>query len=152
MTILAIARPDGGVSIMRLIGEADAEAELAKWRSVNPAGHVGYHVIAEADIPQDRTYRNAWMSDGGAIRHDMAKARQLHRQLMRVARAPLLAALDIAYQRADEAADAAAKAQIAAQKQALRDATADPRIEAAQTPEELKAAWPQALGLTPPGR
>jgi len=30
-------------------------------------------------------------------------------------------------------------------EQALRDVTADPRIEAAQTPEELKSLIPEAL-------
>ena len=38
-----------------------------------------------------------------------------------------------------ETADTAAQADIAAQKQALRDVTEDARIEAASTPEELKA-------------
>lgn len=37
---------------------------------------------------------------------------------------------------------------IAAKKQALRDVTADPAIEAALTPEALKAAWPEALKAT----
>ena len=35
--------------------------------------------------------------------------------------------------------------EIEAQKQSLRDATADPAIEAAQTPEALKAVWPSVL-------
>jgi hypothetical protein len=33
-------------------------------------------------------------------------------------------------------------ATIEAAKQALRDAPADPAIDAAQTPDQLKAAWP----------
>jgi hypothetical protein len=37
-------------------------------------------------------------------------------------------------------------AEIEAEKQRLRDAPADPRIDAAETPEELKAVWP----LDPP--
>jgi hypothetical protein len=47
--------------------------------------------------------------------------------------------LDMAYLRADESKDEVAKATIAAEKQALRDAPADPAIDAAGTPEELKA-------------
>ena len=56
-----------------------------------------------------------------------------------------MAALDIDYQRADEAADVARKREVVRRKQALRDVTDDPAIEAAQTPEELKAAIPAAL-------
>ena len=56
-----------------------------------------------------------------------------------------LAALDVEYQHADERGDVAEKARIAAKKQALRDVTADPAIEAAQTPEALKAVWPDIL-------
>lgn len=76
---------------------------------------------------------------------NMKKARDIQRDRIRVMRAPLLAELDIAYQRADEQDDAEAKADIAARKQSLRDATKDPAIEAARTPEELKAVIPDAL-------
>lgn len=70
---------------------------------------------------------------------DMNKARDIHRGALRAAREPILAELDVAYQRADEMGDTAAKAAIAKEKQRLRDVTNDPRIDSAQTPEELKA-------------
>jgi Iap family predicted aminopeptidase len=76
---------------------------------------------------------------------NMAKAREIQRDRIRALREPLFADLDVAYQRADENGDAEAKAAIAARKQALRDATKDPAIDAAKTPEELKAAIPDAL-------
>ena len=41
--------------------------------------------------------------------------------------------------------DAATMEAVAARKQALRDVTADPAIEAARTPEELKGVWPEVL-------
>jgi len=62
--------------------------------------------------------------------------------MMREARAPLLADLDVAYQRADEAEDQGAKRVIATRKKALRDITELPEIEAATTAEELKLIWP----------
>lgn len=70
---------------------------------------------------------------------DMDKAREIHRQNLRLERAPLLAALDVAYQRADEAGDDAAKADVIARKKALRDLPADPRIDSAKTAEDLLA-------------
>jgi hypothetical protein len=74
---------------------------------------------------------------------DMEKARDIHRDKMRVARAPLLTTLDVAFQRALE--QNANTATIVAQKQALRDVTSDPAIEAAQTVDQLKAVWPDIL-------
>lgn len=78
------------------------------------------------------------------IKINMAKAREIHRAKMREARAPLLSALDVQFQRALEAN--ASTAEIVAKKQALRDVTSDPAIELAQTTEELKSIWPNILG------
>lgn len=78
-----------------------------------------------------------------SITIDMTKARDIQRDRMRAARAPKLASLDIAFQRALETG--ADTSDIVAQKQALRDVTSDPAIEAAETPEALKAVWPDIL-------
>lgn len=130
--ILLYATP--AEEIVKWPAHRQAEINAAAIRPVNPA-----------EIPQDRTYRNAWTDTGAAIGHDMGKARELHKAALRRVRAPLLAELDVAYIRADEAGDAVAKASIASQKQALRDATDDPAIAAAKTAEELKAAIPEVL-------
>ena len=88
-------------------------------------------------VPADRTFRGAWQFNGAAVEIDMAAARDIHRDKLRADRAPQLAALDVAYMKAlEQGGDTAA---IAAQKQALRDVTADARIDAAATPDELKA-------------
>jgi len=70
---------------------------------------------------------------------DMTKAREIKRDQLRAERQPVLEALDVAYMRAQEAGDTAKQDAIAADKQALRDATVDPAIDAAATPDELKA-------------
>lgn len=98
-----------------------------------------------AALPDDRTYRNAWVHHPvRGVEHDMAKARELHRNRLREARAPALAALDAEYLKADETADKKKKDDAAAKKQALRDVTAHPSIEAAQDIAALKAC---TLGL-----
>lgn len=102
-------------------------------------------VAHRVDYPKDRTYRNAWTWNGTAVTHDMAKAREIHRDALRRVRAPKLVALDVEYQKADEASDTAKKRDIAARKQALRDATKHSAIDAAQTVDELKAAVPAVL-------
>ena len=75
------------------------------------------------------------------ININMDKARDIHRDKVRQARKPLLEAKDVAFMRAVEAQDTDTQATVAAEKQALRDATAATAIDAASTPEELKAAW-----------
>lgn len=78
---------------------------------------------------------------------NMDKARDIKRDMIREERKPILEALDVQYMRATEVQDVALMAEVAAKKQALRDATKDPAIDAAATPEELKAVRPQALDI-----
>ena len=82
------------------------------------------------------------------ININMNKARAIHREKVRQARNPKLAAKDVEFQRALETgADTSA---IVAAKQALRDAPASAAIEAATTPDELKASWDaELLGDSP---
>jgi len=70
------------------------------------------------------------------------KAKDIKRDQFRIARKPLLEALDVAFMRAVEQGDTAAQASIAAQKQALRDVTDLPLPDDL---EALKAFVPPAL-------
>ena len=83
-----------------------------------------------------------------SITINMTKAKNIHKNAIREKRKPLLEALDIEFQKALETgADTSA---IVAKKKALRDAPADSGIDAATTPDELKASWDTAvLGTTP---
>ena len=82
------------------------------------------------------------------IKTDMAKAKEIHKTNIRVAREPKLTALDIEFQRALETS--ADTTSIVSKKKALRDAPANTSIEAAKTESELKAAWDTAiLGTSP---
>lgn len=76
---------------------------------------------------------------------NMQKAKEIKKDLVRAERKPLLDALDVEMLRAIESNNLSKQAEIAAKKQALRDATADPAILNASTPEELKAAIPAAF-------
>ena len=83
-----------------------------------------------------------------SITINMTKAKEVHKRAIRYARKPLLEALDIEFQQALEtSSDTTA---IVSKKKALRDAPANAAIDAASTPEELKASWDTAvLGTTP---
>lgn len=89
--------------------------------------------------PPDRAFRSAWKKAGVAFDYNMAECRNITRDRLRREREPLLRALDVEAIRAGETDNRLKIAEVAAQKQALRDITADPRIEAAVSIEELKA-------------
>jgi len=79
---------------------------------------------------------------------DMAKAREIHKTNIREARTPLLAALDVEFQKAQETS--ASTTDIVAKKQALRDAPADSGIATASDEAALKAQWKtDILGTSP---
>lgn len=145
-----LGREDGSVATIQIIRQPDGrwpsvEECVAKWPEEHRTAVRSYRPYEVTEIPADRSFRNAWKDEGGKVVVDMPKAREIWREVLRTMRGPLLTALDVAYQRADEQNDAAAKADVARRKQALRDVTADPAIEAAQTPEELKQVIPAAL-------
>ena len=70
---------------------------------------------------------------------DTAKAREIHKTNIRLARASKFAELDIEFQKALETG--ASTTDIVAKKQALRDAPADSGIASAKTEAQLKAQW-----------
>lgn len=152
MKKIIYTRPDGGLSVVtpvrntapRLETLTDEEIERRALEKLPPDA-INPRLVDASAIPQDRTFRNAWTQIGSDVVHDMGKCRALHRTKLRELRKPRLEALDSAYLCADERADTTAKKQIAMQKQALRDVTADPAIDAAITPEALKAVMPEIL-------
>lgn len=86
---------------------------------------------------KDRTFRNAWHLDGGAISVDMDKARDIQRDKIRAERRPRLEQLDAAFMKALERSDPTSE--IAALKEKLRNAPDHPLIVAAENPETLAA-------------
>ena len=82
------------------------------------------------------------------IKTDMAKAKEIHKTNIRVARTPKLAELDVEFQKALETSSDTTD--IVSKKQALRDAPADSAIEAATDEAGLKAQWNTSiLGTSP---
>jgi hypothetical protein len=136
---VALSRADGTVAIMLHPGSPTPQ-DIAKELAKMPAQFISQRLINANQIPNTRDYRAAWIDDGnGPIKHDMPRAREVHRERLREQRGPLLAALDTGAIRAIEDDDAPKKAQVKAAKQKLRDAPADPRIEAAQNVAALAA-------------
>lgn len=150
MRKIIYSRPDGGVSVVypvrNTIGETlttDEEIEQRAWDKL-PKDAINPRWADASEIPTDRTFRNAW-EDNAGIKVNMLKAREIHKNRLRAMRKPKFEVLDVEYMTADEVGNSSLKAQIVEKKKALRDVTIDPRIESAQTPEELKAAIPNIL-------
>ena len=157
MRKIVYMRADGGMSVVHpnrnthgeVPGITDAEVEQRAWDKM-PADAINPRWVVDGEIPTDRTFRDAW-EDAGMVRVNMPKAREIDKTNRRRARVPKLATQDAEFFKALEAwlvvqpnIPPALQAAMV-KKQALRDVTADPAIEAAKTPEELIAAWPEIL-------
>lgn len=142
----AVTRPDGGVTILVVVpmdgeDEKDLHARAARDVAKVYGEALPMRAIAEADVPADRTFRNAWTDDGKAIGCDLGRAREIVRETVRQARAGKLEALDVEMIRAlGEGAAKKDRDAIEVKKQRLRDAPADPRIDRAADVVSLKAA------------
>lgn len=143
-TTKRLFRPNaaGGVDYeLPFAGESD-EAYTARVRAFYRDAQFSE---VEVSAMPDTYFRGAWQATLGKLTVDMAKAREIHRDNLRRQRVARLAALDIEYTKAEAAGNILLKGIIEKKRQALRDVPADPRIEAANTPEALKAVIPAAL-------
>ena len=105
---------------------------------------------ADATVPSDRHFRNAWSLSGSTITEDLTESKKIFQDKIREVRNPLLAAEDVVYMKALEGADTDAQAASVKKKKALRDAPAASAISSADTIAKLKAAWDKdVLGDSP---
>jgi hypothetical protein len=123
---------NGGVSTCIPTGEISIEAVMEK---DVPKGR-NAKIVNIVDLPnQDNDFYDAWELIGGKVEVNLAKAKELTKKRLRMERAPLLTAQDIAFQRAiEEGKDTSA---IVAEKNRLRDITA--LADAETTLEGLRA-------------
>ena len=107
---------NGGVSVCIPTGEISIEAVQAK---DTPKGSL---IVDVSSLPnQHNDFFDAWELVDGKVEVSLAKATELTKKRLKAEREPLLAAQDVAFQRAQESgADTTA---IVAEKQRLRDIT-----------------------------
>lgn len=153
-----IERNDGGVSVMAFItvgytpsGEVQFAREASDENIDAEIIRAGldcksWRFLEEGEeLPEDRTFRDAWIDGITKIDVDMVKAREIQKDVLRRERAPLLEKLDVDYMKALETGNTKLQAAITAEKTLLRDITKAPEIAAAKTPDELKALTLDAL-------
>ena len=133
------------------IAEIIAQKGSCEWSDIKGA----HKEVAEccecdaADIPDDRTFRDAWEMDmdaadstysGKRVRLNKAKGVEIAKQKIREVRNKKLKDMDVKAIIADEKGDKAKKAEVITKKQKLRDATDDPRLTLADNEVDLKLA------------
>jgi hypothetical protein len=131
MQVIVFTNDSGSVSVCYPTGELPIEEVRAK---DTPVGSV---IVDNSTLP-DNDFFNAWELNDSTVSVNFNKAKELTKTRLRIEREPLLAAQDVAFQRALESgADTTA---IVAEKQRLRDITA--LADTATTLDELKAITP----------
>jgi len=104
-----------------------------------------WRVIKAYEIPDDRSFRNAWR-DRGRIEVDMPAARAIHLERVRAARTGKLNALDREWMRATGQGKKAEADAVEAKRQRLRDLPSTLLMDTAETPDDLKTLWDNELG------
>jgi hypothetical protein len=127
--VIIFTNDNGGVSVCHPTGELDINAVKAK---DTPSHSI---IVQDSELPQaDNDFFNAWELANGVVTVNITKAKEITKARLRQEREPLLAAQDVAFQRALESgADTSA---IVAEKQRLRDVTG--LVDACTTTEELR--------------
>ena len=100
-----------------------------------------FKIVDSLDIDND--YFNSYdYSEEAGAEVNIDKAKEIHLDKFRAARAPKLASLDVQYMKAIEVEDSVAASAIAVAKQELRDVT---KITLPDTLPEIKETWPDIL-------
>ena len=114
--LIIFTNENGGVSVCVPTGELDIQATKAK---DTPSHSI---IVEDTDLPQaDNDFFDAWELNDGVVSVNLTKAKSITKNRLRAERAPLLAAQDVAFQRALETG--APTTDIVAEKQRLRDIT-----------------------------
>lgn len=116
--VIIFTNENGGVSVCIPTGELPIEVVQSK----DIPGNVQSYIVAASSLPEDdNDFFDAWEQTKGIVTVNIAKAREVTKRRLRAEREPLLAAQDVAFQRAiEEGADTSA---IVAEKKRLRDIT-----------------------------
>jgi hypothetical protein len=127
--IIAFTNELGGVSICVPTGELSIQEVKAKDTPLNSV------IMDASELPEaDNDFFNSWELIDGYVLVNLGKAKLQTKDRLRAERAPLLAAQDVAFQRAlEEGKDTSV---IVAEKQRLRDITN--LVDGCKTTEELR--------------
>lgn len=158
MVVVVYQRKDGGLSVLQpadnvyisgsgpqakfktfLDSKPEKGFRLATVREIAerdvPAG-LSWKIIDDSGLPDDRYFRSAWKHDDGIVSIDMDKARNIHMDKIRKARDAALEVLDVETLKGID---------VQKEKQVLRDLPQTVDLTKADTPDELRAIWPEEI-------
>ena len=144
-------RPDGGVSVVvptrehiaRFDTEDDAISEIMA-RSVPPDATF-ISTVEDAELPSDRTFRNAWRQSGSIVSVNIPLARAIHAERMGAAQSAEIARLKVEERKErlkGNTTKAAAHAATITALEALDLSVLATQIANAPNPTALSAIWP----------
>ena len=122
----------GGVAVIAPTGSVELALKDV------PEG-VPYEIVSAADIPSDRTFRGAWVANGAAIEVDLDAAKAIGHDRRRQQRAEEFKPFDEVIAKQIPGIDAVA-AEAARQNIREKYATIQAEIDAAEDPDQIKAA------------
>jgi len=130
--VIIYTNDNGGVSICIPTGEIPIKDVQAK----DIPADIESFIVNSSMLPEaDSDFFDAWEQTNGIVTVNLEKSREITRARLRAERAPLLAALDVEFQRAlENGADVSA---IVAEKVRLRDITS--LVEGCGSTAELRA-------------
>lgn len=130
-------REDGHIAIFYMRDGANIDECVRKFSQTafTPTEVVPADEVA---LPERNEYRNAWVFGDGKVETSIDKAREVHKDILRRQRAPLLEKLDVDISRALAQGKQQEVARLEAERQRLRDVTAKPEIAAAKTIDDLR--------------
>jgi len=138
MPYITYPQANGQVAV---IFPADLSLSIEEIAAKDVPEGLPYKIVDSLDI--DNSYFNAYdYSEEAGAEVNIDKAKAIHLDKFRSARAPKLAALDVQYMKAIEVEDSVKASQIAISKQELRDVT---KITLPDTLPEIKSTWPAIL-------
>ena len=131
MTKRIIYTQNGVVKVFTPTEVGLSTADLSKLaRAVVPKG-TSFKIIDQSEVPSDRTFRDAWKEEGESVGVDIVKAREVQKDRIRVARAPLMTELDYKQNAGED---------VSVERQRLKDFTA--LVDSVSDVEELKTVIP----------
>ena len=145
---------DGSIKVTNMHIAATLEDTIFHKDTLVERGEIStFQAILQTEqLPQERYFRPAWRFNGVSVTLDIPACRQRHLDKLRRVRNAKLQDSDADYMRALEQADQTKLDTLKTYRQALRDMpqTVNTTLQAASTPETIKAVRPAILDATKP--
>jgi hypothetical protein len=130
-----INRADGGIT---LVDTDDPNMFFAKWQEQMKKSHSHWLPATiepfDGDLPEDWTFRDAWVKKGRNVEVDLDKAKAVFGNVLMIAKRRKARDLMVREVAGED---------VAAEKAALQDIKPD--VSKVRSPDELKAMWPTSL-------